>query len=302
MNAAGVLVVDDSALVRAVVQRDLAPERYRVREAADGHQALEACAREVPDVILLDVEMPGLDGHETLRRLRADPALHDVPVLFLTGRTGAEDVAEGLRLGAHDYLRKPFETIELVARVRAAARTRRLQQELRARNLELERLAGVDPLTGLFNRRFLEEHAARVASRNRRHGGTMGVVLLDIDDFKRVNDTHGHATGDAALVAVARRLAEGSRLEDVLARWGGEEFLVLAPDTSVDGVSELAERMRAAVAAGSLELAGVRLGLTVSAGWAVGEDGVELDALLGAADRGLYAAKADGRNCVRQGE
>lgn len=293
------LVVDDSTLARTVIVRHLAREGYELREAASGEEALAACAEEVPDVILMDVEMPGLDGHETLRRLKEDPALQEVPVLFLTGRTDPADVAEGLRLGAHDYLRKPFEPIELVARVRAAVRTRELQEALRDRNAELERIASVDALTGLFNRRFLEEQAARSASRLRRHGGCMAVVLLDIDAFKAVNDTFGHATGDAVLIGVARRLGEQSRLEDLLGRWGGEEFVVIAMDAGAASAHGLAERMRRAVEAAPVVVEGRAHALTVSAGWATGCDGTGLDQLVRAADRALYAAKAAGRNTVR---
>lgn len=299
MRRPRVLVADDSALARAVILHGLEAEGYDVAETADGEGAIAAALLALPDVILLDVEMPGLDGHATLRRLRDHPELADIPVLFVTGRTDPADVAEGLRLGAHDYLRKPFEPIELVARVRAAVRTGLLQEALRERNAELERIASVDALTGLFNRRFLEEQATRSIGRLRRHGGTMAVSIFDVDAFKAVNDTHGHEVGDAVLVAVARRLLEGTRAEDLLGRWGGEEFVVLAPDTDSPGVAGLAERMRLAVSREPVRVAGLALDVTISAGWAAGPGGLALDALVRAADRALYAAKADGRNRVR---
>ncbi len=299
---AAILVVDDSALARAIILRHLAEEGYGLREADSGEAALAACADQVPDVILMDVEMPGLNGHETLRRMKADPLLQEVPVLFLTGRTDASDVAEGLRLGAHDYLRKPFEAIELVARVRAAVRMRELQEALRERNAALEHIASVDPLTGLFNRRFMEEQSARAVSRLRRHGGWMAAVLLDLDAFKAVNDTYGHETGDAVLVAIARRLGTQSRLEDLIGRWGGEEFLVVATQTDGPSAAGLAERLRRAIEAEPVVVDGHAHAVTISAGWAAAPDGVPLADLVRAADRALYDAKEAGRNAVRGAE
>ena len=294
-----VLVIDDSALARALIVHYLTDEGYALREAADGEQALVSVEERRPDVILMDVEMPGMDGHGVLRRLRAHPTHHDIPVVFVTGRGAPTDVADGLGLGAHDYLRKPFEPVELVARVRSAARVGALQDALRERNLELERLAATDSLTGLANRRFLHDQAERTASRLRRHGGWMGVVLLDIDAFKAINDAHGHTTGDEVLVEVSRRLAVGLRREDVLGRWGGEEFLVLATDTEPEGVAGLAERLRRQVAEGPLDTSSGSLTVTTSAGWAAAMDGAELAELVRHSDGGLYAAKAAGRNLVR---
>jgi two-component system cell cycle response regulator len=299
MSPARVLVVDDSALARAVVVRHLAREGYEVLEAGSGEEALEVCELDPPDVVLLDVEMPGIGGHETLRRIVAHPVLGDMPVLFLTGLTDPADLAEGLRLGAHDYVRKPFEAVELQARVRTAVRTSALQEALRERNADLERLASSDGLTGLSNRRFLEEQAARAVSRLKRHGGSMGVVILDVDAFKAVNDTFGHAAGDQVLVTVARRLGAAVRTEDLLGRWGGEEFVVLAADTQGEGVARLAERLRAAVAATPVPVGDREHVVTISAGWAAGHGGVPFAALVRAADDALYAAKAEGRDRVR---
>lgn len=224
-------------------------------------------------------------------------------MLFVTGRTDAADLAEGLRLGAHDYQRKPFDAIELQARVRAAARTGQLRATLRRRNAELERLASSDSLTGLYDRRHLEAEAARAISRLRRHSGTMGVTLLDLDHFKAINDTHGHAAGDAVLQAVAGRLASALRHEDLLGRWGGEEFVVLAADTDATGMALVAERLREAVGAAPVVVDdGPTPAVTVSAGWACARGGVDLDTLVRAADAALYAAKAGGRDTVRGAE
>jgi diguanylate cyclase (GGDEF)-like protein len=206
-------------------------------------------------------------------------------------------VVQGLDLGAHDYLRKPFEASELLARVHAALRTKRLQDELRLRNAELDRVSRTDALTGLHNRRHLEERLAEQTSLVKRHGVDLGLLLIDVDRFKRVNDEHGHAAGDAVLRILAGRVREAIRVEDVPGRWGGEEFLVLLPATGRDGTGSVGERVRHSVAADPFQLGDIELPVTVSVGAAAGvEDGWE--GLVRRADGALYAAKEAGRNRV----
>jgi two-component system, cell cycle response regulator len=290
-----VVVAEDSLVIRAVLVEQLESRGYRVVEAADGEQALAACRRDRPDVVLLDVEMPQLDGHAVLAGVKADPLLADIPVVFVTSRVTTEDVVEGLRLGAHDYLRKPFEPSELLARVHAAVRIKALQDELRLRNAELELASRTDALTGLPNRRHLEEQLQRLAG-----NGRLSVLLLDIDRFKLVNDTRGHAAGDEVLRVVAGRLREAVRTADVAGRWGGEEFLVVLPATAAVEAAALGERVRQAIAAAPVPLPDVPLAVTASVGVASGgHDGWE--GLVRRADTGLYAAKDGGRNRVVPG-
>ena len=290
-----VLVAEDSLVVRAVLVEQLQSRGYRVVEAADGEQALAACARERPDVVLLDVEMPQLDGHAVLARIKADGLLADIPVVFVTSRVTTEDVVEGLRLGAHDYLRKPFEPSELLARVHAAVRIKALQDELRLRNAELELASRTDALTGLHNRRHLEEQLQHLTGA----GDPLAVLLCDIDRFKLVNDTRGHAAGDEVLRVVAARLRQAARPGDVPGRWGGEEFLVVLPGTGAEEAEAQGERVRRAVAATPVPLE-EPLAVTTSVGVAAGtEDGWE--GLVRRADTGLYAAKEGGRDRVVAG-
>jgi two-component system cell cycle response regulator len=290
-----VVVAEDSLVIRAVLVEQLESRGYRVVEAADGEQALAACRRDRPDVVLLDVEMPQLDGHAVLAGVKADPLLADIPVVFVTSRVTTEDVVEGLRLGAHDYLRKPFEPSELLARVHAAVRIKALQDELRLRNAELELASRTDALTGLPNRRHLEEQLQRLAG-----NGRLSVLLLDIDRFKQVNDTRGHAAGDEVLRVVAGRLREAVRTADVAGRWGGEEFLVVLPATATVEAAILGERVRQAIAAAPVPLPDAPLAVTASVGVASGGlDGWE--GLVRRADTGLYAAKEGGRNRVVPG-
>jgi diguanylate cyclase (GGDEF)-like protein len=295
--AATVLIADDSLVVRAVVRSHLEDVGYLVLEAVDGVAAIEECRRGAPDVVLLDIEMPGMDGHQVLAELKADPALRDIPVVFLTNRSGMADVVAGLDGGAHDYLKKPFEAPELVARVAAAAHVKKLQDQLRARNVELDLVGRTDALTGLFNRRHLEEECARQQNIACRYGDPLCLILLDIDHFKRVNDTYGHPAGDLVLREFARRLTGEVRTGDVAGRWGGEEFLVLLPRTDTTGARSVGERIRLAVSASPIDAAGQDIAVTVSGGCAVGPlDSVE--DLVSEADALLYRAKAAGRDRI----
>jgi diguanylate cyclase (GGDEF)-like protein len=287
---ARVLVAEDSLVVRSLLRRQLEDSGYAVVEAVDGEEALRLCRERQPDVVLLDVEMPKLDGYGVLTAIRKEPDLAEIPVVFLTARATTEDVVEGLRLGAHDYLRKPFEPAELLARVSAALRVKVLQDQLRA-------MSRTDPLTGLANRRRLQDHLLAVCSAAERHGQSVGVLMVDVDHFKAVNDTLGHDSGDVVLRAVASRLADACRLEDVAGRWGGEEFLVVAPLTDHVGVAELGERVRKFVADGPVTIdGGSPVEVTVSVGGAAGSG--DADALLRVADASLYEAKRTGRNRV----
>jgi diguanylate cyclase (GGDEF)-like protein len=295
VHVATVLVVDDSSTTRRILRRGLETAGYVVLEAADGEEGLAACRSEHVDLVLLDVDMPVLDGLATLRRMQDEPELRDLPVLFLTARTGGTDVAEGLELGAEDYLKKPCDPTELVARVSTALRKRDREVRLRQQAKELGELSSTDALTGLGNRRQLQEHRDQLSSA---HGPDVpvGVVLLDIDHFKQVNDTHGHATGDAVLAIVARRLVAAVGDEATVVRWGGEEFLAMT--LQVPKVASLAEAMRVAVGNSPL-VAGVPspLAVTVSAGAATGTL-ADFETVTQAADAALYRAKEAGRDQV----
>ncbi|WP_427132081.1 GGDEF domain-containing response regulator [Pseudarthrobacter sp. S9] len=292
-----VLITDDSLVIRAVVRSHLEAEGYHVIEAVDGAAALEQCRHLPPDVILLDIEMPGLDGYEVLAELKADPKLMDLPVVFLTTLTKMEDILRGLRGGAHDYLKKPFEPAELVARVAAAAHVKKLQDQLRKRNTELDLLSRTDALTGLHNRRHLEDELAHHRAEAVRHHDPLCVLLLDIDHFKLVNDRYGHPAGDVVLARFADRLSSELRAGDVAGRWGGEEFLVVLPRTDLDAALVVADRIRRAIAATPMVAAGVEIAVTVSGGCALGP-GESADELVDVADARLYAAKAAGRNRI----
>jgi diguanylate cyclase (GGDEF)-like protein len=300
--AATVLVADDSMVIRAVLRQHLEEEGYRVLEAVNGPNAIEMMRHHRPDMVLLDIEMPGLNGHEVLRKVKADEELQDTPVVFLTGRTGSEQIVAALRAGAQDYLKKPFEPAELLARVGAAVRTKRLQDALRERSAELDQISRTDALTGVFNRRHLDEELRRFVSLAERHRQVVAVVMFDIDNFKWINDTFGHEGGDVVLKEFTRRVQTVVRTEDLLGRWGpsvvgrwgGEEFLLVLPQTSLEGSRAVGERVRSAVAGAPFAIGDRQVDITVSGGCSAGTESASV--LIHKADAALYRAKEAGRN------
>lgn len=288
-----IMVVDDSRTIRRILRRDLESAGYAVDEAPDGEAALKRCREAEPDLMLLDVDMPRLDGMATLERMQADPDLRRLPVLFLTARTSGSEVARGLDLGAHDYLKKPCDTEELLARVGAALRKRAREQRLASQTRELAELSSTDTLTTLPNRRGLEQVVERLSPDQQ-----IGVLLVDLDHFKRVNDTEGHLVGDAVLSAVADRLRSACGSSGTAARWGGEEFVVVIPDGEAVDITALAERLRSRVGTTPLPVDTPQpLTVTASIGCATGSAG-DFTALMQDADTALYEAKATGRDRV----
>ncbi len=274
-------------------------------QAADAASALTICDPNELDLALVDIGLPGMDGLDLLRAIKDELVDHHVPVVLVTARALASDVATGLGLGASDYLRKPFETSELLARVEAALKVKRLQDQLREQNRELARLTMTDTLTGAFNRRHLDESIVAVCRAAHRHGDLVGVLMIDVDHFKVVNDRYGHQAGDQVLRSVTRRLQGCLRAGDILGRWGGDEFLILLARTDRRGACAVAERVRAAVADEAILVdvgvsqpsSAARLTVTISVGVASDQNPDPAD-LIARADRALYEAKAAGRGRV----
>ncbi len=288
-----VLVADDDAINRQVLAELLKPE-YMVLLAKDGAQALDRAARHQPDLILLDVVMPDMDGYEVLRRLRADPATEDVAVIFVSGLDRPEDEANGLKMGASDYISKPFNATVVMARVALHL------QMVRQRRM-LERMAHVDGLTALANRRRFDEMYEVEFQRARRSGSPLSLALLDIDSFKQYNDHYGHPAGDRALRAVARTAdACVRRSGDLAARYGGEEIVLLMPDTDAAQARHVTDCVREGLGKLAIEHAasGVAPVLTVSIGGATLTGEESAADLFAAADAHLYQAKVAGRDRV----
>jgi len=236
-----------------------------------------------------------------LADLKTDPDLFRIAVVLVDTPADVASAVDALEHGAHDVLREDAPPGELVARVGAAGRAGEMQEQLLSREHDLEAMAYYDELTGVANRRFAVRQLQALLSRARRHDQELSVVLLDADRFKSLNDRHGHGAGDDVLRGLADRLRSRVRHEDVVARFGGEEFLVILPDTGASGAGTAAEDLREAVAAQPFPVGRFALALTVSAGWATWR-GESLERFVARADRGLYAAKEAGRDCVRPGD
>lgn len=294
MPGGTVLVAAVAPELRAQLRGPLEGHGHRVLEAQDADEALAALRRRRPDAVVVEAALAERWQAAATTAARAIGA--DVPVVVLTG---GDMEGVGVRF-AHDVLRTPVHPDELVLRVAAAVRTARLGEELRRRDQDLEHLTRTDALTGLYNRRHLDEQLRALGASAFRHRHPLAALMVDIDEFRRVNEAGGHAFGDAVLCVVAARLGSSMRLEDVLGRWGGEEFLVLAPFTSVDDAAVLAERLRARVGDDPVQLGeGPVVPVTVSVGVAAG-DGSDPEGIVQAAGVALYRAKQNGRDRVER--
>ncbi|HEY2990641.1 MAG TPA: diguanylate cyclase, partial [Candidatus Binatia bacterium] len=233
-----VLVAEDNPDQMEIIQTILGQSRYRLVCANDGVEALEHLARETVDIALLDIMMPRLSGLEVCRRIREDPRLKNIYVIFLTAMTTGDDRVKGLELGANDYITKPFYVPELMARISVGER-------LTHQRREMEQQAAHDPLTGLYNRRMFEERLAHEFARTKRYGGRpLSILMIDADDFKNINDKYGHDWGDIVLKGVARVIGERTRKTDISARYGGEEFILMLPEVGLEGALHAGEKLR----------------------------------------------------------
>lgn len=291
-----------------VLRARLEARGYVVESAEDGEEALAKIHASPPDLVLLDVMMPKLDGFEVVRRMKSDASLPFIPVIMQTALDSTESMVQGVEAGADDYIAKPINFKELEARVTSLLRIQALQQTLAERERELseanERLtvmSRTDALTGLHNRRYLEERLHEMWEHSQRLHEPMAIVLCDIDHFKRVNDEHGHQAGDAVLQQFATLLKSAAREIDRVGRFGGEEFLLILPGTVLDAAVTFAERVRENVAAHEFTFGeGETLHRTMSCGVAAWPHPAITgqDALVKAADDALYVAKETGRNRV----
>jgi diguanylate cyclase (GGDEF)-like protein len=295
-----VLVVDDDQLLRQMLDLELRRAGYEVVTAADGQETWELLQRERIRMLVVDWMMPGVDGLELVRRIRAAGWPGYTYIVTLTAKDGRTDVLEGLNLGADDYVTKPFRTEELVARLGVGARILDVEGRLKESLAREEALATLDSLTGLPNRRALSDRGHAELSRAARDSASLSLIMLDLDHFKSVNDRFGHAAGDECLRRVAEVLQGSQRAYDYSGRWGGEEFLVIVPGASVDQACLVAERIRSAVESLQLRVGGSEpIRLRASLGVATASPAtapVTLDELVKRADEALYQAKAGGRN------
>lgn len=298
------LLVEDEPTQRLLMSRMLRGAGYAVDVAENGADALAMIKTGKYQLVLTDWEMPGMDGI-TLCRLVREADLPSVYILLLTSHGAVAHAVEGLRAGANDFIRKPADATELLARLEAGRRMVSLEQSLRQANSQIEKLSVTDPLLGTFNRRYLHERLPQEAARSRRYEQPLSLVMADLDHFKKINDTYGHQSGDLVLQHAVDLARSALRVSDWIARYGGEEFVIVLPETPLLGAYAVAERMRRMCSETPVELPGTRLLVTASFGVAT-IDGVaasseDAEAMLRQADQALYESKRAGRNRVTCG-
>ncbi len=296
---ASILVVEDREIESRKIRETLAADQHSLDCLGSVTEAYDRATWNDYDPIVISLRLRDQDPLRLCSQLRSDEHTRQVPILLVSDEDDVARVAKGLDLGANDYLVRPMDRNELLARTRTQIRRRRYQDRLRANYQNSLAMALTDSLTGLYNRRYLVAHAASLVERTRAAAKPLAVLLVDVDLFKSVNDTHGHAVGDEVLCQVAERMSLSIRTVDMLARFGGEEFVVLMPDTPIHLGEIVAERLRKSVADSPFETAVGPLTVSVSVGMAEATGSAEtVDSLLKRADDALYAAKASGRNCV----
>lgn len=296
-----VLVADDSRIYRRLVEDTLSEKQYTLLFAKSGREAIDLFSEHQPSVVITDWMMPDLSGIELCEHIRNHPNQASYTYLIiLTGITEKDKLVKGLAAGADDYLTKPFHSDELLARVGVGHRIVELHRQLEAKNLLLEELALTDSLTGLPNRRAIEDWATRQLSGAARYGFSFLVIMADLDHFKAVNDTHGHDAGNAVLKRFSEILRTNSRRSDICGRIGGEEFLFILTHTTPENARVVIERIRAELEATEFDFNGSSLTVTASFGVA-GFEGTlapDFNRLVSQADAALYAAKRTGRNRI----
>ena len=301
---ARIVVAEDDDSTRKYVGELLVGRGYDVRLVENGTAAVEHASRGDVDLLLLDVMMPGLGGLEACRMIKSIAGEGFIPVILLTGRSDPSSRVEGLRIGADDYVCKPFDDRELLARVEAMLRIKRQHDHVQEAKAKLEELAITDALTGLFNFRYLHTRLREEFKRAERYRDPLACAMIDIDQFKEINDSHGHDVGDAVLKEVSRRIRSVVREIDVVTRYGGDEFLAMLPNTHFSGAVTVAHRLWSATRSHPVRASAGSIPVTVSVGVALypSRDVRTKQELLRAADQALYTAKRDGRDriCVFQ--
>jgi diguanylate cyclase (GGDEF)-like protein len=296
-----VLVVDDLRQNLKIVGTMLDTAGYGTTFATSGSQALERVNAARPDLIILDLMMPEMSGLEVCRLLKANPAYREIPIIFLTASHRQDHLLQAFELGAVDYVTKPFSSAELLARVRTHLELKHTRDQLRQVLAEVQRMATIDALTGILNRRCLFELAEKEFERSQRYESIFALLMLDVDHFKRINDTYGHMLGDEVLKLLTSTIRDTLRQVDHFGRYGGEEFVIIMPETPLELARQAGERLRSLVSQISVPVKGDRIHLTISIGISAYETGDRsVEDLFERSDQALYQAKAEGRDrcCV----
>ena len=306
-----ILIVDDIP-VSIKVLGELLREKYEILVATCGRKAIEIAIKKQPDLILMDVVMPEMDGLETCRQLKENPQTADIPVIFLTAMSESADVIKGFDVGGQDYIVKPFNKTEVIARVKnhidlkkSKEKTKQYAIELERKNQELqlllekvEQIARTDFLTGISNRRNAIDKMQEELSRFNRSGESFLLLMVDVDNFKNINDVYGHECGDYVLKHLVDLIQSVLQKYDMIARWGGEEFLIMLPGTDIDKAKIVAEKISSCVRSQAFNYKSRSFVVTITIGVAQHRAGEDLDSVIRRADEAMYWGKKSGKNCV----
>lgn len=295
-----VLIAEDDPVSQRILEKNMKDWGYKVIIANNGQNAWQALQKEEIRMAIFDWMMPKINGVQLCQKVRLQKKDTYTYIILLTSRDREEDIVEGLSSGADDYIVKPFNTLELKARLQTGKRIIDLQNQLLQSKKQLETLATQDSLTKLWNRATIIKHLEEELNRSSREKKAVGTILVDIDYFKNINDTHGHHVGDEVLIEVASRLRKHIRSYDKIGRYGGDELLVALPNCSLSIVKEIAERLRKVVCEKKIKTEIGLIAVTLSLGGTSSEDQsvISAEGLIKASDRALYQAKRNGRNCM----
>ena len=288
-----VLVIDDNLQNIRLLKEILEDEDFLVYTSDSGLAILEIVTNLNPDLILLDIMMPVVDGYEVCKVLKGNSLTQDIPIIMITAKTEGEDVKKALDLGAFDYIKKPVDEVEVVARVQSALRYKQQQDKLKE-------IASRDGLTGAYNHALLIELFQKELAKQERSRGNIAFIMLDIDYFKKVNDTYGHLAGDVVLKELTQIITRNVRSSDIIGRYGGEEFGIVLTDMQLDTVYQLCERIRQSIEGNVFTIGTESLNITVSMGvyFKTAGDSINIGEMIKKADEALYKAKHTGRNKV----
>ena len=295
-----ILVVDDTK-TNVNILLELLGDEYDVLASLDGETAIDIAQEEDIELILLDIMMPKMDGYEVCRRLKEDSKTKDIPVIFITAKTDEDSIEKAYDVGGIDYVSKPFKSKELLARVKTQLQLQKLISELEESKEELKLLASTDPMTKLYNRRYFSKISENILDLAKRDETDTSIIMLDIDKFKNINDTYGHQIGDEVIISLAQSLQDFTRSSDIICRFGGEEFIILLPETSLNGAKIISEKIRFEVESMIISLAdSTNLKYTVSIGVSKVDsiNDKKIETAIHRADEALYKAKQTGRNKV----
>jgi diguanylate cyclase (GGDEF)-like protein len=296
MSKDTVLIVDDSKIICSIIKDILISPELHIEAAHSGEDCIKLSEEIHPTLILLDVIMNGMDGYETCRILKANEATKDIPIIFITGNNDSDSVLKGFEVGAADYVSKPFIPEELKARVRVHMQNIKIQKELKVLMEELKVLATTDSLTRLYNRRYFMDKLLEYVEKDEE---PLALILFDIDNFKKINDTYGHNAGDTVLITVSNIFKLLLRQEDVISRWGGEEFMICLPGQTIEKAYTVAERLRNEVANYTFVSDDITFYCSITGGVLQYDKEISAEKNITKTDKALYLGKTTGKNhCI----